>query len=109
MANLFKILIDKVFGPDPEPAPPLSPEELAAAERYLFEIFAQQKARAWDPVGAVMFSPRLRRSRPEAMHMEQAMSSLFEKGWVETQNVRYLVMTDAGYARMLALGIEPVK
>jgi hypothetical protein len=105
MANPFKIIIDKIFGPDPEPPPPLTPEEFAAAERFLFEIFAQQNAKAGDPVGAVMFSPRLRRRRPEAIHMDQAMTALFENGWIETQNVRFLVLTEAGYARMQVLGL----
>ena len=106
MANLFTRIFDKIFGPN-EPPTPLTPAQLAAGERFLFEIFAQQKVKAWEPVGAVMFSPRLRRSRPEAMYMDQAMTMLFENGWVETHNVRYLVMTDAGFARMLALGLKP--
>lgn len=106
MANLFKRIIDAIFGPDPEPPPPLTPEQFAAVERFLFEIFAQQRARAGDPVGAVLFSPRLRRRRPEAIHMDQGMTVLFENGWVETHNVRFLIMTEAGYARMQALGIK---
>jgi len=109
MANIFKMLIDKVFGPDPEPPEPLSPEVMAAAEHFLFEIFAQQKAVAWKPVGAVLFSPRLRRRHPQVYNMDQAMDSMFRKGWIETKNVRFLVLTDAGYAQMLALGIHPEK
>ncbi|TDR72031.1 hypothetical protein [Paludibacterium purpuratum] len=106
MASLFKRLVDKVFGPDPEPPPPLSEQELAAVERFLFEIFVQQKAKAGMPVGAVLFSPRLRRLSPLVQHMEQGMSSLFEKGWVETHNARFLVLTDAGYERLKFLGLE---
>jgi hypothetical protein len=109
MANFFKNLLDKIFGPDPEPEPPLSPEDMAAAEYFMFEIFAQQKATAWKPVGSVLFSPRLRRRNPLAHHMGQAMDSMFSKGWVETKNVRFLVMTDSGYAQMLALGIKPAQ
>ncbi|BEV71330.1 MULTISPECIES: hypothetical protein [unclassified Paludibacterium] len=106
MRALLKRLSDRIFGPDPEPLPTLSPEELAAAEHFLFEIFAQQNAKAWQPVGAVMFSPRLRRLSPQVQHMEQAMSSLFEKGWIETHNARFLVLTDAGYERLRFLGLE---
>ena len=109
MINPFKIIIDKIFGPDPEPQPPLSPEELAAAERFLFEIFAQQKADAWKPVGTVLFSPRLRRSNPQVYNMDRAMTSLLEKGWVETQHIRYLVLTDAGYAHMQTLNLPVPK
>ncbi|MBV8046926.1 MAG: hypothetical protein JO171_07225 [Paludibacterium sp.] len=106
MASLFKRIIDKIFGPDPEPPPPLSAAELAAAERFLLNIFAQQNAKAGQPVGAVLFSPRLRRLSPEVDHMEQGMTSLFEKGWVETYKARFLVLTDAGYERMKFLGLE---
>jgi hypothetical protein len=105
MASLFKRIVDKLFGPDPEPQPPLSAEELASTERYLLEIFAQQNAKAWQPVGAVLFSPRLRRLNPHVIHMEQGMTSLFEKGWVETHNARFLVLTDAGYERLKFLGL----
>lgn len=109
MASLFKRLVDKLFGPDPEPLPPLSPEELAAAERFLFEIFAQQHATAGKPIGAVLFSPRLRRLSPQVVNMEQAMTSLLEKGWVETHNARFLVLTDAGYQRLQFLGLADEK
>lgn len=106
MIQLLQKLLERVFGAD-EPQPELSPEDLAAAEHYVFEIFAQQKAHAWQPVGAVLFSPRLRRTHPQAPHLDQGLSSLFAKGWVETHNVRFLVLTDAGYQRMLTLGIRP--
>ena len=109
MANLFKRLADKIFGPDPEPAPPQTPEQLARAEHFIFEIFAQQKATAWRPVGTVLFSPRLRRNSGIAHHMDDAMTSMLAKGWVETKNVRFLVLTDSGYAQMQALGIHPEK
>jgi hypothetical protein len=106
MANVFSKLIDAIFGPAGEPEPPLTPEEQAGIERFIFEIFAQHKAKAWTPVGTIAFSPRLRRRSGNAHLMDRGMSYMLAQGLVETHNVRNLVLTDAGYARMQSLGIK---